>query len=355
IMAVVTLASSLEDLRVRLGRLVIGETTGKKRVRASDLRAEGALLALLRDALMPNLVQTLENHPAFVHCGPFANIAHGCNSVMATTLALRLGEYTITEAGFGADLGAEKFFDIKCRSAGLTPDAVVLVATIRALKYQAGVELKDLKTPDPAAVRRGLAHLERHLANLRRFGVPAVVALNAFSSDTAEEIAVLLGAQETLGVRIVRCEHWARGGAGAEELARAVVVEVDSNSGGFKRLYADEQTLLDKIETIARRIYGAKGVQCDERVREKLKRLEQDGFGHLPVCMAKTQYSFSTDPTKRGVPSGFEIPLRDVELRAGAGFVLVLTGDVMTMPGLPKVPAAESIDVDGASRIEGLF
>jgi formate--tetrahydrofolate ligase len=355
IMAVVTLASSLADLRVRLGRIVIGETAAKKRVTASDLHAEGALLALLRDALMPNLVQTLENNPAFVHCGPFANIAHGCNSVMATTLALRLGEYTVTEAGFGADLGAEKFFDIKCRAAGLAPDAVVLVATIRALKFQTGIAKQDLTKPDAAAVGRGLEHLAKHLANLKRFGVPTVVAINAFTTDSDAEIAVLLGAQERLGVRIVRCDHWARGGAGAEELARAVVVEVESGSANFRRLYSDELGLLEKIEKIAREIYGADEVVADDRIRERLKKFEQEGFGHLPVCMAKTQYSFSTDPSQLGVPSGFDVPIRAVELRAGAGFILVLTGEIMTMPGLPKVPAAESIDVDAEGRIEGLF
>ena len=355
VMAVLTLASSLEDLRLRLGRMVVGETAAKKRICASDLHAEGALLALLRDALMPNLVQTLENTPAFVHCGPFANIAHGCNSVMATTVALRLGEYTVTEAGFGADLGAEKFFDIKCRSAGLKPDAVVIVATIRALKHQAGIEKKELTTPDVAAVQRGLEHLEQHLENLKRFGLPTVVAINSFSTDSVEEIGVLLAAQGRLGVRVVRCDHWARGGAGAEELARAVVSEVESGSGNFKRLYADELGLLEKIEKIAREIYGADGVVADERVRERLRKFEQDGFGHLPICMAKTPYSFSTDPTLRGRPRGFQVPVRDVDLRAGAGFILVLTGEVMTMPGLPKLPAAESIDVDAQGRIEGLF
>ncbi|HTF90561.1 MAG TPA: formate--tetrahydrofolate ligase [Planctomycetota bacterium] len=355
VMAVLTLSSSLEDLRQRLGRMVIGETYARKRVSASDLKAEGALLALLRDALMPNLVQTLENNPALVHCGPFANIAHGCNSVMATALALRLGEYTVTEAGFGADLGAEKFFDIKCRAAGLKPDATVIVATIRALKHQAGVEQKLLSTPDPAAVRRGLEHLEQHLENLARFGVPTVVAINSFTSDTQEEIDVLLSAQDRLGVRIVSCDHWARGGAGAEELARAVVVEVESNSGNFRHLYADELGLLEKIEKIAREIYGADGVTLDEKFREKLRKFEKDGFGNLPICMAKTQYSFSTDPSLHGRPRGFQVPLRDCDLRAGAGFILVLTGDVMTMPGLPKLPAAESIDVDGQGRIQGLF
>ncbi len=355
VMAVLTLASSLEDLRERLGRMLIGETFAKKRVCVSDLHAEGALLALLRDALMPNLVQTLENSPALVHCGPFANIAHGCNSVMATTLALRLGEYTITEAGFGADLGAEKFFDIKCRSAGLKPDACVIVATIRALKHQAGVEKQELTTPDVAAVRRGLGHLEKHLENLKRFGVPTVVAINSFTTDSAEEIAAVLGAQERFGVRIVRCDHWARGGVGAEELARAVVVEVESGSGNFRRLYSDELGLMEKIEKIVREIYGADGVVADDRLRERLLKFEKDGFGHLPICMAKTQYSFSTDPSLRGRPRGFQIPLRDCELRAGAGFILVLTGEVMTMPGLPKVPAAESINVDAQGRIEGLF
>ena len=355
VMAVLTLSSSLGDLRERLGRMVVGETSAKKRVCAKDLNAEGALLALLRDALQPNLVQTLENNPAFVHCGPFANIAHGCNSVMATTLALHMGEYTITEAGFGADLGAEKFFDIKCTSAGLRPDCAVLVATIRALKYQGGVEQAALKMPDAAAVERGLEHLARHVQNLRRFGVPCVVALNGFTGDTDEEVAVLLGAEKRLGVKIVLCDHWARGGAGAENLARAVVREVDAASADFQPLYDARLPLFEKIEKVARDIYGADGVACDSKLREKLTRFEQEGFGHLPVCMAKTQYSFTTDPTRRGRPTGFTLPLRDAELRVGAGFVLVLTGDIMTMPGLPKVPAAESIDVDSAGRIEGLF
>jgi formate--tetrahydrofolate ligase len=354
VMAVLTLSSSLHDLRERLARIVIGESYARKRITVADLNAQGALVALLRDALSPNLVQTLEHTPAFVHCGPFANIAHGCNSVMATTLALRLGEYTITEAGFGADLGAEKFFDIKCRSAQLRPDAAVLVVTLRALKYQAGVDAKSLTKPDAAAVERGLPHLEKHLENMRRFGVPCVIALNVFVSDTEEETEVLMQAQARLGVRILRCEHWARGGAGAEELARAVVAEVEGASADFRMLYVDKLPLLEKIETVAREIYGADGVLVEPRLRERLAQFERDGFGHLPVCMAKTPYSFSADPTQRGRPTGFSVPLRDVELRAGAGFILVLTGEVMTMPGLPKIPAAQSIDVDASGRIEGL-
>jgi formate--tetrahydrofolate ligase len=355
VMAVLALSASLSDLRERLGRMIVGETYGKKRVTAADLKAEGALTTLLRDALMPNLVQTLENNPAFVHAGPFANIAHGCNSVIATQVGLGLGEYAITEAGFGADLGAEKFFDIKCRAAGLAPAAVVLVATVRALKYQAGVELKELGKPDAAALTRGIEHLEKHVQNLRGYGVPVVVALNAFTSDTQEEAQALLSAQERLGVRVVRCDHWARGGAGAEELARAVVVEVESGAADFRPLYPSHLSLFEKIEKVARDIYGADSVSAEPRIKEKLKKFEAEGFGHLPVCMAKTQYSFTTDPTRRGRPRGFQIPLRDVEVRAGAGFVLVLTGEIMTMPGLPKVPAAESIDVDGLGRIQGLF
>jgi formate--tetrahydrofolate ligase len=355
VMAVLTLATSLADLRERLGRMVVAETHDRRRVTAADLKAQGALAALLRDALAPNLVQTLEHVPAFVHGGPFGNIAHGCNSLVATELAQRLGEYTVTEAGFGSDLGAEKFFDIKCRAGGLQPDAAVLVATLRALKFQAGVPIEDVSRPNPEALEKALPHLAKHVENVTAFGVPLVVALNAFSSDTPEEFEVLRRAAGGLGVDVVRAEHWARGGAGAEALARSVVELCDAGRARFAPLYPDDMHLLAKIETIARRIYGAEGIVADTVLRGRIRKLEADGFGRLPICMAKTQYSLSTDPKLKGRPRNFHVPLRDVELRAGAGFLLVLTGDVMTMPGLPKVPAAESIDVDAMGRIVGLF
>jgi formate--tetrahydrofolate ligase len=355
VMAIFSLSTSLKDLRDRLGRIVIGKTFDRKDVTAADMRVHGAMTALLRDALSPNLVQTLENNPALVHGGPFANIAHGCNSVMATQLALRLGEYTITEAGFGADLGAEKFFNIKCRKAGLRPDAAVLVATVRALKLQGGAELKQLGTADAAAVERGLDHLEQHVRNVRRFGVPVVVCLNEFSGDSDEEIQVVLGVAERLEVPVVRSDHWARGGEGALDLARAVIEAVESETAEFQPLYADDVPLLQKVETIAREIYGADGIDVDVKLKKRFAALERKGYGDLPVCMAKTQYSFSTDPSAKGRPTGFTVPVRDVALRAGAGFVLVLTGNIMTMPGLPRVPSAEAIDVDEDGRIVGLF
>ena len=355
VMAVLTLATSLTDLRERLGRMVVAETYGRTRVTASDLKAEGSLTTLLRDALSPNLVQTLEHVPAFVHGGPFGNIAHGCNSLIATRLGQRLSEYTVTEAGFGSDLGAEKFFDIKCRAGGLKPDAAVLVATLRALKFQAGVALEDVGKPDPEAVERALPHLAKHVENVTAFGVPLVVALNAFTSDTDEEVEVLRRAAAGLGVDVVRADHWARGGAGAEDLARSVVELAQSGRAAFQPLYPDDMHLLAKIETIARKIYGAEGIVADTALRNRIKKLETDGFGHLPICMAKTQYSLSADPKLKGRPRNFHVPLRAVELRAGAGFVLVLTGDVMTMPGLPKVPAAEAIDVGPDGQVVGLF
>ena len=355
VMAVLTLSTSLVDLRERLGRMVVAETYDRRRVTAADLKAQGSLTALLRDALAPNLVQTLEHVPAFVHGGPFGNIAHGCNSLVATQLAQRLGEYTVTEAGFGSDLGAEKFFDIKCRAGGLAPDAAVLVATLRALKFQAGVPLEDVGRPNPEALEKALPHLAKHVENVTAFGVPLVVALNAFTGDTSEEFEVLRRAAGGLGVDVVRAEHWARGGAGAEALARSVVELCDGGRARFAPLYPDDMHLLAKIETIVRRVYGAEGIVADTSLRNRIRKLEADGFGRLPICMAKTQYSLSTDPKLKGRPRNFHVPLRDVELRAGAGFVLVLTGDVMTMPGLPKVPAAESIDFDGAGQVLGLF
>ncbi len=355
VMAIFALASSLDDLRERLGRIEVAKTFDRKPVTAADLEAQGAMTALLRDALAPNLVQTLENNPAFVHAGPFGNIAHGCNSVVATRMALAHSEYTVTEAGFGADLGAEKFFNIKCRSAGLRPDATVLVATVRALKFQGGVALADLGSEDPSAVERGLAHLEKHVENLQRFGVPIVVCINEFVSDTDAEIAVVEGSAQRLGVGVVRSSHWEHGGAGAEALARAVVELVESGKADFRPLYSDRMGLLEKVETIAKEIYGADGISLDDKLRRRFEKLEADGWGELPVCMAKTQYSFTTEPALKGRPRGFEIPLRDVDLRAGAGFVLVLTGDIMTMPGLPKRPAAVDIDINAHGEIVGLF
>jgi len=355
VMAVFTLATSLADLRERLGRIQIGSTFDREPVTAADLHAQGAMTALLRDAFSPNLVQTLENNPAFVHGGPFGNIAHGCNSLVATRMSQRLAEYTVTEAGFGADLGAEKFFDIKCRVGGLMPDAAVVVATVRALKFQGGVKLADIGTPDPAAVERGLDHLEKHVENVRRFGVPTVVCLNSFVSDTEEEAAVVLRARNRLNVDVVQADHWLRGGAGAEDLARAVVALAESGKADFRPLYKDHARLLVKVKKIAREIYGADDIIASTQLRDRFHKLEERGHGALPVCMAKTQYSLSTDPLLKGRPRNFDIPLRDVELRAGAGFILVLTGDIMTMPGLPRRPAAESIDLDADGRIVGLF
>ncbi len=355
VMAAFALAVSLVDLRERLGRIEVGRTFSREPVTAADIGAQGAMTTLLKDALAPNLVQTLENNPAFVHAGPFGNIAHGCNSVLATRMALGLSDYTLTEAGFGADLGAEKFFDIKCRAAGLRPDAAVLVATIRALKFQAGVELSALSTPDPQAVERGIEHLEKHVENVRRFGVPVLVCINEFVGDHPDELDVLLRAAERIDAKVVGSRHWEHGGAGAEDLARALVETVDQGKADFRPLYPDHSSLLAKVKRIAREVYGADDIIADSKLRARFHALEERGFGHLPICMAKTQYSFSTDPALKGRPRGFDIPLRDVELRAGAGFVLVLTGSILTMPGLPKVPAANAIDVDGEGRVVGLF
>jgi formate--tetrahydrofolate ligase len=355
VMAIFTLARSLEDLRDRLGRIVVARTFDNKEVTASDVHAQGSMTALLRDALAPNLVQTLENNPAFVHGGPFGNIAHGCNSIVATRLSLGLADYTVTEAGFGSDLGAEKFFDIKCRVGDLRPDATVLVATIRALKLQGGAALKELDQSDPGAVEKGIEHLEKHVENIRRFGVPVVVCLNAFVTDTETEQAVVFDAAERLGVEVVRSTHWEHGGKGAEDLAHAVVALVESGKADFHPLYPDHARLLVKVKKIAREIYGADDIIAPTKLRERFHRFEEEGYGELPICMAKTQYSLSTDPALKGRPRGFDIPLRDVELRAGAGFLLVLTGNIMTMPGLPRRPAAESIDLDAEGQIVGLF
>jgi formate--tetrahydrofolate ligase len=356
VMAIFCLSESLNELRERLGKIVVAYTRDKKPVTAADLKAHGAMTVLLKDALKPNLVQTLENNPAFIHGGPFANIAHGCNSVLATKLAMRLGEYTVTEAGFGADLGAEKFLDIKCRKAGIQPNAVVIVATVRALKMHGGVAKPDLATPNPAAVEKGIANLEKHLENIRMFNLPAVVAINHFTADTDEELAVIEKHCRSLGVTALKCDHWARGSAGAENLARAVVELAEQpRSNDFQFLYTDEMTLWNKVRAIAQNIYGADNIMADVKVRQKFKDFEAAGFGRLPVCMAKTQYSLSTDPLLLGRPKNFDVPIRDVKLSAGAGFVVVLLGDIMTMPGLPKVPSAEIIDINEKGEIVGLF
>jgi len=355
VMAIFCLASDLDDLQRRLGQIQIGQTRDKKAVTAKDLSAAGSMAALLKDALAPNLVQTLENNPAFIHGGPFANIAHGCNSVIATKAALKLGDYVVTEAGFGADLGAEKFFDIKCRKAGLTPSCVVLVATIRALKMHGGVVKDDLKKENLGALEKGFANLERHVENLQKYGVPVVVSINRFSSDTEGEIALLKTLSAKLGVECVMADHWAEGGAGAVEVAKTVVRTVESQKGQFKPLYPDDMSLWEKTRTIAREIYRADDITADKAVKDRFAELEKEGFGKFPICVAKTQYSFSTNADAKGSPTGFTIPIREVRLSAGAEFVVVVCGDIMTMPGLPKVPAANSIELGKDGRITGLF
>jgi formate--tetrahydrofolate ligase len=355
VMAIVCLSNDLQDLQRRLANIIVGTTRARKPVCAADLEAAGAMAVLLRDALAPNLVQTLEHNPAFIHGGPFANIAHGCNSVIATRTALKLADYVVTEAGFGADLGAEKFFDIKCRKAGLSPAAAVVVATIRALKMHGGVAKDQLKVEDADAVQRGFANLERHVRNIRKFGVPPVVAVNRFSADTEAEMATLRTLCEGIGVRCIVADHWAQGGAGAEALAHAVVEQVDTAPGKFRPLYPDDMTPWDKLCTIATEIYDAGEVTADAGVRKRFDELQADGFGHLPVCVAKTQYSFSTDPKRVGAPGGHVLHVRDVRLSAGAEFIVAICGDIMTMPGLPKVPAANSISLSPAGLITGLF
>ncbi|MEM7124421.1 MAG: formate--tetrahydrofolate ligase [Pseudomonadota bacterium] len=355
VMAIFCLATDLHDLKRRLGQIVVGYTRERKPVTAKELNAEGAMAALLKDAIKPNLVQTLENNPAFVHGGPFANIAHGCNSVLATTTALKLSDYVVTEAGFGADLGAEKFFDIKCRKAGLKPDCAVIVATIRALKMHGGVAKEDLKDENVAAVEAGFANLRRHIENVRKFGVPAIVSVNRFITDTDAEMAKLLELSAAEGISCVEANHWAEGGAGAEDVARAVVDMIDSTPSDFKPLYADDMPLLDKVRTIAQEIYGADDIQADDAIRKQFRDLDETPARNFPICMAKTQYSFSTDPTLKAAPSGFNVPIREVRLSAGAEFLVVITGAIMTMPGLPRVPAADKIDVDDSGRISGLF
>jgi len=356
VMAIFCLARDAADLEARLGRIVVGRTRDKRLVTAADIKATGAMSVLLKDALMPNLVQTLEGTPAFVHGGPFANIAHGCNSVIATKAALKLADYVVTEAGFGADLGAEKFFDIKCRKAGLKPAAAVVVATVRALKMHGGLAKDALGREDLKALEAGLSNLTRHVNNIRKFGVPPVVAINNFTTDTVAEHELIRNyCRNHLGVEAVICRHWAEGGAGAEELARKVAALADEGEADFAPLYPDAMPLRQKLETIAREIYGAESVSVDAKLKARFAELEEAGFGTLPVCVAKTQYSFSADPTLRGAPSGHIVPLRELRLSAGAGFVVAICGDIMTMPGLPREPAAERIHIDAQGRIEGLF
>lgn len=355
VMAILCLATGLHDLKERLSKIIVAYDYSGSPITAGMLKAQGAMAALLKDAVKPNLVQTLENVPAIIHGGPFANIAHGCNSVMATKTALKLADYTITEAGFGADLGAEKFFDIKCRYAGLKPDAVVLVATVRALKMHGGVPKTDLATPDVEAVKRGIVNLEKHIENIKQYGLPLVVAINAFAQDTPEELEAVRSHCAVHGVNVALSEVFAKGGEGGIELAKEVVALATSGKADFKLLYGEELSLKEKIETIAKKIYGAVGVNYTKEANNALKDFEKMGYGHLPVCMAKTQYSFSDDPALLGRPEGFEITIKNCRIAAGAGFVVVLTGDIMTMPGLPKVPAAEKIDVSDDGVISGLF
>ena len=356
IMAILCLADSMEDLKVRLGKIVVAYTRDKKPVLASELEAHGAMAVLLKDAVKPNLVQTLENNPAIIHGGPFANIAHGCNSVIATRTSLKLADYVITEAGFGADLGAEKFFDIKCRKSGLRPDAVVIVATIRALKFHGGAELAELNKENLDALDKGFANLERHVTNIKNvFGLSCVVSINHFTNDTDKEVELLQKKCEALGVSVVVAKHWAEGGKGAEALAHKVVEIIESGKSELQFAYPDNLPLAQKIESVAKKIYGAEGIKLDSKAKTRLDELEKEGHGALPVCIAKTQYSFSSDPTLRGAPSGHTLTVREVRLSAGAGFVVAICGDIMTMPGLPKVPAANKISLDVDGKVIGLF
>jgi formate--tetrahydrofolate ligase len=355
VMAIFCLAKDLDDLKERLGNIIVAYTRERKPVRAKDIKAHGAMTALLKEAIAPNLVQTLEGTPAFIHGGPFANIAHGCNSVVATTTALKLADYVVTEAGFGADLGAEKFLDIKCRKAGLTPDCVVLVATIRALKMHGGVKKEDLKKENLKALEAGMANLQRHVENMKKFALPVVISINRFSADSDAEIALVKDKCRALGVEALMADHWALGGEGAADVAKAVVKAIDAGSSKLRFLYPDEMPLFEKIETIAREIYRAKNVTADKSVKDQLKTWEEMGFAKLPVCIAKTQYSFSTNPEAKGAPVDHTINVREVRLSAGAEFVVAVCGEIMTMPGLPKVPAADSIDVGADGKIVGLF
>ncbi|WP_339630144.1 formate--tetrahydrofolate ligase [uncultured Sneathiella sp.] len=355
VMAIFCLATDLDDLKRRLGNIIVGYTREKKPVYAKDLNAHGAMTVLLKDAFQPNLVQTLENNPAFIHGGPFANIAHGCNSVLATKTALKLADYVVTEAGFGADLGAEKFLDIKCRKAGLKPEIAVVVATIRALKMHGGVAKEDLRAENVKAVTEGGENLARHVENLKKFGLPVIVAINKFSADTENEVNQVRQICAELGVDAIESDHWGNGGAGAEELAEAVVAKLDQNGGNYAPLYEDELPLWDKVRTVAQNLYGAQGIIADKKVRDQFQDLQESGFGHYPVCIAKTQYSFSTDPNLKGAPSNHVVPIREIRIASGAEFVVAVCGNIMTMPGLPRVPAANSIDVDESGEIIGLF
>jgi formate--tetrahydrofolate ligase len=355
VMAIFCLASDLDDLTRRIGNIVIGYTRDQKPVHARDVNAPGAMTVLLKDAFMPNLVQTLENNPAFIHGGPFANIAHGCNSVIATKTALKLADYVVTEAGFGADLGAEKFFDIKCRKAGLSPDAVVLVATARALKMHGGVARDQLTNENLEAIKKGCENLGRHIRNLKQFGVPVTVAMNRFSADTDAELNAVREFCAEFGVKAFDCNHWGEGSKGTLELAQHVADVADSGQAQFQTLYDDDMTLWDKTKHIARSLYGAEAIIADKKVRDQFARFEADGYGHFPVCMAKTQYSFSTDPALMGAPTGHDVPIREIRLSAGAEFIVVVCGDIMTMPGLPRVPSADSIRLNDQGQVEGLF
>ena len=355
VMAILCLATDLKDLQKRIGDIIVAYRRDRSPVYARDLKADGAMAVVLKDAMQPNLVQTLENNPAFVHGGPFANIAHGCNSVVATTTALKLADYVVTEAGFGADLGAEKFFDIKCRKAGLKPAAAVIVATVRAMKMNGGVKKEDLGKENVEAVKKGCANLGRHIENVKSFGVPVVVAMNHFISDTDAEIAAMKEYVKAQGAEAILCKHWAHGSAGIEELARKVVELAESGASKFQPLYPDEMPLFDKINTIVQKIYRGSEAIADKSVRDQLKAWQDAGYGNLPVCMAKTQYSFSTDPNLRGAPTGHVVPVREVRLSAGAGFVVAICGEIMTMPGLPKVPSSEKIFLNEKGQIEGLF
>ena len=355
VMAIFCLAKDLDDLKQRLGNVIVGYTRDRKPVQARQLKAQGPMTALLKDALAPNLVQTLEGTPAFIHGGPFANIAHGCNSVLATTTALKLTDYVVTEAGFGADLGGEKFLDIKCRKTGLAPSCVVLVATIRALKMHGGVRKEDLKQENLKALEAGMANLQRHVENMQKFGIVPLVSINRFSADTPAEIDLVKKSCAKLGVEALMADHWAEGGKGAADVARAVVKIVDSGKSKLKLLYPDDMPLLEKIRTIAKEIYRADDATADKSVKDQLKSWEEMGFGKLPVCIAKTQYSFSTNPDAKGAPTGFNIPVREVRLSAGAEFIVAICGEIMTMPGLPRVPSADSINVNEQGRIVGLF
>jgi formate--tetrahydrofolate ligase len=355
VMAIFCLATSIKDLKERLGKIVVGYTTAQKPILARDLQAHGAMTALLRDAMAPNLVQTLENNPAFIHGGPFANIAHGCNSVMATQTALRLADYVVTEAGFGADLGAEKFVDIKCRKAGLTPSAAVIVATVRALKYHGGVEVADVGKENVAALEKGIVNLERHIDNVRNnYGLPCLVAINHRNEDTDAEVKVLIERAGSRGAKVILARHYAEGGKGAVAVAEEVVKMAEQPST-FKFVYEESAPLWEKMKTIATKIYGASDITADAKVRNQIKVLQDNGYGNYPVCVAKTQYSFSTDPKLRGAPSGHVVTIREVRLNAGAEFVVMICGDIMTMPGLPKVPSSVAIDVDESGKIVGLF